>query len=287
MFKGVVKGKYAKVLDNLKSELILRNLSSQTAKAYLYNNNKFLEFIDKSPKNVSKNDIRNYLLYLATDKGVKPNTFNIILNSLRFYYIEVLKKRFKFDFKKAKIEKRVPVVISREDIKKMIDLTSNLKHKIIIEMMYCSGLRVSECLSIMIDDLNLEQKYGLVRKGKGSKDRYFILAEIVIDDIKKFISLRKDKNPYLFIDHQGHLSVRTAQEVVKQAARKAKIKQRVFCHALRSSFATHLLENGASIDKIQRLLGHQSMDTTMMYIRSASVFVKDVESPLDNSFFLK
>jgi len=279
--KGMVKGKYSYVLKNLIAELRLRNYSNRTIEIYAYHNNKFLEFVDKSPKNVGKDDIKQYLTYLAMDKEVEPATFNLIISSLKFYYEEVLKKRFNVDFKRAKLDKHIPTVISRNDIKQMIEITSNLKHKLLIVMLYSSGLRVSECLSLKIDQLSLENRKGMVRKGKCKKDRFFKLSELAVKLITELLDKRKDNNHYLFNDHQGHLAVRSAQKIVKQAAKKANVNGRVFCHAFRSSFATHLIEDKVPIKIVQRLLGHKDIRTTEGYIKCSSQFLDDVESPLD------
>ncbi|MBL7054585.1 tyrosine-type recombinase/integrase [Candidatus Woesearchaeota archaeon] len=281
MIKGMVKGKYAPVLKNLIADLRLRNYSKRTIDSYFYHNNKFLEFVDKSPKDVSKEDIKKYLSYLAINKEVKPATFNLILSSIKFYYEEVLKKRFKLDLKRAKLGKSLPVVISRKEIKQMIEVTSNQKHKLLITVLYSAGLRVSECLSLKIDHISLENKSGIIRKGKGNKDRFFKLSEFAVNLIKRYIEKRNDNNPYLFKDHQGHLSVRSAQVIVKKAAKNAGIKQRVFCHALRSSFATHLIEDKVPINIVQKLLGHKNINTTLGYLNTSASFMDNVESPLD------
>ena len=281
MLKGMARGKYASVLKNLIAELRLRNYSKRTMGSYFYHNNKFLEYVDKSPKYVTKDDIKQYLTFLATNKEVEPATFNLILSSIKFYYAEVLKKRFNVDFKRAKLDKHIPTVISREEIKQMIEVISNLKHKLLIVMLYSSGLRVSECISIKINQLVLENRTGIIRKGKGRKDRYFKLSDFAVDIINEFLKKRKCHNPYLFNDHQGHLSVRSAQQIVKQAAKKANIKRRVFCHALRSSFATHLIEDKVPIATVQKLLGHKDIKTTLGYINTSSDFMNDVVSPLD------
>ena len=281
MLKGMVRGKYSPVLKNLVAELRLRNYSKRTMDSYFYHNNKFLEYVDKSPKYVTKDDIKQYLTFLATNKEVEPATFNLILSSIKFYYEEVLKKRFNVDFKRAKLDKHIPTVISREEIKQMIEVTSNLKHKLLVVILYSSGLRVSECISIKINQLFLENRNGIIRKGKGRKDRYFKLSDFAVGIINEFLEKRKGYNPYLFNDHQGHLSVRSAQKIVKDAAKKAGIKRRVFCHALRSSFATHLIEDKVPIATVQKLLGHKDIKTTLGYINASPDFMNDVVSPLD------
>jgi len=272
---------YTDYLKNLKAEMILRNMSGASVETYMYHNTKFLEFMKKTPKNITKEDIKDYLLYLAADKEVRPATFNIILTSLKFFYGDVLQRRFKVDFKRAKLDKHIPVVLSKEEILSMIDNTKNLKHRILIEMLYGGGLRVGECLRLKIANLDLENKRGIIRRGKGRKDRYFILPEIALNDIKKFLKTRRDNNPYLFNDHGSHLCVRSAQSIVKRVAKKAGINKRVFCHALRSSFATHLIEQGVSIHKVQQLLGHERISTTTMYIKTSPMFLDNIKSPLD------
>jgi len=281
MIEGMVKGKYAPVLRNLVADLRLRNYSKRTIDSYVYHNNKFLEYVDKSPKYVTKDDIKQYLTFLSTNKEVEPATFNLILSSVKFYYEEVLKKRFKLDLKRAKLDKHIPTVIPREEIKRMIEVTLNLKHKLLIVVLYSSGLRVSECISIKIDQLFLEKRSGIIRKGKGKKDRFFKLSDFAVDIVNEFLEKRDDNNPYLFNDHQGHLSVRSAQVIVKKAAKKAGIKRRVFCHALRSSFATHLIEDKVPITTVQKLLGHKDIKTTLGYLNTSASFMDDVVSPLD------
>ena len=272
---------YSKYLKNLRAEMILRNMSRASVETYMYHNMKFLEFMKKTPKNISKQDIKDYLLYLAADREVRPATFNIILTSLKFFYGDVLHRRFNVDFKRAKLDKHIPTVLTKDEILRMIDVTTNLKHKILIEMLYGAGLRVGECLRLKIEHLDLDNKRGIIRRGKGRKDRYFIISEKVAGDIKEFLKSRRDSNPYLFDDHKRYLCVRSAQQIIKRAAKKAKINKRVFCHALRSSFATHLIENGVDIHKVQQLLGHQRISTTTMYIKTSSMFLDEVKSPLD------
>lgn len=276
---GVVD--YSKYLKSLKAEMILRNMSRASIGTYMYHNAKFLGFMKKTPKNITKQDIKDYLLYLAADREVRPATFNIILNSLKFFYGDVLQRRFKVDFKRAKVDKHIPTVLTKDEILRMISVTTNLKHKILIEMLYGAGLRAGECLALKMEQLDLENKRAVIRRGKGRKDRYFILPDIAINDIKKFLKLRKDNNPYLFNDHGSHLCVRSAQKIIKNAARKAGIKKRVFCHALRSSFATHLIEQGIDIHKVQQLLGHKRISTTTMYIKTSAMFLNEIKSPLD------
>ena len=133
-----------------------------------------------------------------------------------------------------------------------------------------------------IDDLNLKEKMGKVISGKGKKDRHIILSNNVIGHISNYLKDRKEDSEYLFPSEKSHITVRMAQKVVNKSAKKAGIKKRVFCHALRSSFATHLLEAGTDIRVIQVLLGHSSISTTERYVKVSTEQLKKVKSPLDS-----
>ena len=164
----------------------------------------------------------------------------------------------------------------------MIATPKNFKHQLLIKMLYSSGLRVSECVNLKINDLELDEKMGTVRGGKGRKDRLIILSENLIADIKKYVGKREDKNPYMFPSKEWHITARMAQKIVNEAAKQADIKKRVFCHALRSSFATHLLESGTDIRVNQELLGHANLQTTQRYTKVSTEQLKKIRSPLDN-----
>jgi len=278
---------FSNTMKNLNAELVLRNFSPKTVKAYSYHVKKFLEFTKKNPLNITKNDVRDYLVYLSSSKEVKPATFNLILSSLTFYFENAMKRRMKIDFKRAKLEQNIPTVISREDVLKLINACSNIKHRLLIEVMYSSGLRVSECLALKIKDLNLDKNYGIVKRGKGNKDRYFMIGKRLKEDIELYLSSRagNDKsNIYLFPDHVGHLCVRTAQCVLQNAKKNARLGYRVYCHALRSSFATHLLEDGVDIHTVQKLLGHSNIRTTLAYIKYSPKQISSIKNPLDRLF---
>jgi site-specific recombinase XerD len=151
----------------------------------------------------------------------------------------------------------------------------------LIELLYSSGLRVSEAVNMKINDLDLKEKIGTVKSGKGKKDRLIILSNTMIKHLESYLKKRKDNNPYVFPSKDKQLSIRQAQKIVKKSAEKADIKKRVFCHALRSSFATHLLESGTDIRMIQELLGHANLATTERYTKVSKEQLKKIKSPLD------
>ncbi len=268
------------MFKTLELELRSRAFSPKTAKAYVYFNQKFLEFIKKKPQQVSQSDIKAYLAYLDS-KHSKAATLNLALQSLKFYYCNILGRRF-MNLKQVRKDKHIPTVLTKQEVAFMIANTKNVKHRLLIKFLYGSGLRVSECIKLKVNDIDISQRIGIVRQGKGRKDRFFLLSPILINDLNKHLRLRIGDNRYIFNSGQSHISIRTAQMVVKQAAKRANIKKRVFCHALRSSFATHLIESGTGIENIQRLLGHENIKTTQGYIKFLPKHLKGIKSPLDN-----
>lgn len=268
--------------QQLETELKLRGYTKATLRSYLSHNRKFLEFIHKQPEEVSEDDIKLYLAYLMTEKNNKPASINLALSSLRFYYETVLKKKIFSDIHSPKVEKKLPTVLTKEEVKMMLSSCTNKKHRLLLEFLYSSGMRVSECVKIKINDLDLKEKMGRVISGKGKKDRHIILSTTFISNLQEYLAARKNGSPYVFTGIKGsHLSVRMAQRIVNDAAQKAGVKKRVFAHALRSTFATHLLEAGTDIRIIQELLGHADLSTTQRYTKVSTEQLKKVKSPLD------
>ena len=269
------------VLSKLENELKIRGLSKNTISTYLFYNRKFLEFIEKKPEDVGEDDIKAYLGHLRSDKERSNRTLALVIAALEFFYVSVLGK--KFEIKRPKVPKSIPTVLSKDEIKRIIDGTKNNKHRLIIELLYSSGLRLSECINLKITDLELEEKIGWVRKGKGAKDRFFILSEKLIDSLKKYLAAEGRKESYLFLGYGGgQLSKRAVQKLVKVAAKRAGVNKEVKVHTLRHSFATHLLEAGIDIRKIQELLGHADLSTTQIYTKVSAEELKKVQSPLDS-----
>ncbi len=269
------------MLGALETELKIRGLSGVTIKNYVIQNERFLNFIKKKAEAVEGSDIKKYMAYLISDLGLKPASVNLTLSSLKFYYEQVLKKKIFEDIKPPKIEKKLPTVLSKDEIKRLLDACSNPKHNLLIKLLYSSGLRVSEAVKMKVDDLDFDERMGRVIEGKGKKDRLIILSKDLISDIKEYLKVRKRSSEYLFPSSHSHITIRMAQKIVQMNALKAGIKKRVFCHALRSSFATHLLESGVDIRYIQELLGHSDLSTTQRYTKVSTEQLKKIVSPLD------
>ena len=269
------------MFDKLETELKIRGFSKRTVDSYIYNNKKFLEFIKKDAKEVNEYDAKKFIAYLMIDLKYKPSSVNLALSSLKFFYKEILQNPAFNAVKPPKSEKKLPTVLTKDEIKKLINAAENPKHRLIIEFMYSSGLRVSECVSLKIDDLDLNEKIGKIKHGKGNKERYIILSENLLNHLDEYLKTKKDESSFIFSVNKRPITVRQAQKVVKDSAKKAGIRKRVFCHALRSSFATHLLEAGTDIRVIQELLGHSNLSTTQIYTKVSTQQLKKVKSPLD------
>ena len=174
-------------LEELKKELASRRYSQRTIKGYLYHNREFLEFSKKSPYEVSNEDIRDYLYHLANDKEVSTSTLNTAINALKFYYGEVLKRRFVYEIKRPKKDKKLPVVLSQEGVFQILSSVNNIKHKAILMHIYSAGLRVSEAVKLKPEDIDTERKLIHIKGAKGRKDRYTILSDTAMDTIGLYI----------------------------------------------------------------------------------------------------
>jgi len=264
----------------IKKEALRRGLSKRTIEIYSYHVNRFLKKCKKDPLAVKKKDINSYLDHLV-DKGASGSTLNLTQNSLRFLFCQIMKRRFLLNIHYSKIPKKLPTVLTKNEILKLFNSIENQKHKLMIELLYSSGLRVSEIVKLRIKDLELHYNYGWVREGKGNKDRLFIIAKRLKNKLILHTSELK-YNDRLFPGRYDHLNTKTVYDVIKKAGKKANIKKNIHPHTLRHSFATHLIEDGYDVAAVQNLLGHNNPKTTMRYLHMASPSMVNVKSPYDN-----
>jgi len=264
------------MLKKLETELKLRGYSKKTLEAYRKYNKDFLRFIKKAPAKISVDDVKFYLAHMISDKESAPRTTNLARSAILFYYNDVLEKGFT-NVKTPKIKASLPSVLTKKEVKKLIECAGTAKSRLIIMTLYSSGLRVSELVNLKWKDLEQADKVAWVRGGKGSKDRMIILSDAII---KSFEQLSKD-SAYIFPGRQGPLTTRNIQNIVSNAKNIAKIDKKVTPHTLRHSFATHLLEDGTDIRIIQELLGHSNLQTTQIYTHISSEQKKKITSPMD------
>ncbi len=227
--------------------------------------------------------LRSYFLYCSNTLKLTENTLHSRINAVKFYFEQVLhREHFFVDIPRPKKASILPKVISTADIRKLFDATTNLKHNTMLKLCYGMGLRVSEIVALKINHIDSANKQVFIERAKGKKDRYANLPESILAQLRAYYLAYKPKM-YLFEGQYGEqYSTRSAQQVFKNALLKARINKDVGIHALRHSYATHLLEQGTDIKFIQELLGHNDIKTTMRYIHVSEQSLKKVKSPLDH-----
>jgi len=267
----------------LQKELLIRKYSIRTMRSYLRYNRDFLLFTGKKPEEIVNEDIKKYLYYMVEKKKVSTPTLNIAINALKFYYGEILKKKFIYEVKRPKKDKKLPVVLSREEVKKILQITENIKHKAILMLMYSGGLRVGEVVRLRPEDIDANRKLIHIRASKGRKDRYTLLSEVALQILREY--WKKEKlGKWLFPswNKEKHITERTVQKIFQNACKKGGIKKNVSVHSLSHSFATHLLESGIDLRYIQELLGHKNSKTIEIYTHVSTKNLSAIIPPLDN-----
>ncbi len=269
------------ILTLVSNEAKRRGLSERTISTYLYCISTFLKKLNKEPHRITKYDIQAYIDSLIA-RDCSGNTLNVHVNALRFLFQEILNKPVVKNITYSKTPQRLPTVLAQEEVQRLFTAITNQKHRLMIELLYASGMRVSELTNLKAEDLLLQKKLGWVRQGKGKKDRIFIIADKLIENIRIHLQKESVSEGYLFKGRKDRpLHTRTLQEIIKRATKKAGIKKYVHPHTLRHSFATHLIENGYDVASVQSLLGHASIKTTMMYVHMADPKLTNIKSPFD------
>lgn len=270
----------ANLIDIITQELKLRNYSPRTIKAYTFVARDLYGYFKKPLGSLSEQELKEYLLN-KQDKKFSSQTIALYANAINFILREIYKRQNFAKIRHPKKSQKLPVVISREEIQKMIGCLENLKHKLIIALAYGAGLRVSEAVRLKVADVNLDELTLIVRQGKGKKDRLTVLPKNIVEELK-IIMAGKGKKDYVFESNRsGRLTEMSAQKVFYNALKKASIKKPASFHSLRHSFATHLLENGVDVRYVQELLGHQNIRTTQRYTQVTNPLLKNIKSPLD------
>ena len=264
-------------LDKLKTELKLRGFSPLTVRNYCFFVEKFIKKTNKETEQIGQEDVRAFLSEMFDSKS--KNTIMLAAASLKFFFSEVLKKDFG-DIPLPKKDKKLPEVLTKDEVVQLIDAADTLKSRLIISFLYSTGLRVSEIVNLKIDDLNLADKTGWVRKGKGSKDRLFMMSENLANELKEYFDYKGKENKYVF-SKEKPLTTRNIQKIIQGTRLRAGMNKKVTPHTLRHSFATHLLEQGTDIRTIQIMLGHSSLSTTQVYTHISNDQLKKVKNPLD------
>ncbi len=260
-------------LWRLKLGLKYGGFSGGALGTYLFHSRDFLRFLGKSMESSSEEDIKRYIAFITENRS--PATAGLALSAIRFFYKEVLGRDF-YGLQSPEGDRRLPAILTGGEAKNLLNAVKNLKHRILLELMYGCGLRVPEALNLKIQDLDLSRKVIRVFD-KGMRERLVPVPRRLARDLEFYARFR-DESPYVIPSGRGgRLCMKSAQKIVEGAAKKAGIKKRISPHTLRHSFATHLLEQGTSIRTIQGLLGHARIQTA----RPCTQTPQPVTSPLD------
>ena len=276
-------------LMRLRDEVLIRGYSPQTLKSYSFFVKEFLILLSdrgvlssSSLLNMSEQDVKSYVLW-QVNKGRGGESVRLSVSAVSFFAVNVLGlKSFVLEKPvRPKKKKVLPKVIPKKVILKMIDLTSNIKHRLVLELLYSSGLRLSELISLKREDIDFYSNTLRVHSGKGGKDRVTVFSESIKNDLFDYVSKTNFSSDFLFEGRTGKYSKKTVQKIVEQSADRVRVNgefgselfipRRIHPHMLRHSFATHLLEAGTDLRLIQKLLGHSSIKTTQGYTYIAKV----------------
>ncbi len=264
-------------------ELLLMNYSINTRRNYRSDFLRFLNFYeDINPTEISSEQIRQYMLHGIKEEKISASATNGRINAIKFYYEKVLKQaRRVYDLPRPKKPSKLPNILSEDEVYRLLAALENVKHRAILYLAYSAGFRISEVVNLKIPDIDSQRMLIHIRNAKGYKDRYVSLSPVLLENLRLYFVKYKPK-VYLFEGQAGEAySVRSIQEVFKNAKQLADIKKPASFHSLRHSFATHLLEAGTDIRYIQEMLGHASIKTTEIYTHVSRKSLGTIESPLD------
>lgn len=268
----------------MEEEIKLKGYSNKTSKSYLGHIRRFSSFINKDLDEISNDEVRKYALFLLEKEGVSHSYVNQAISSIKFLCNNVLNQNITIDsISRPKREKKLPVVLSFHEVSKILVALKNEKHKTILSLIYSAGLRVGEVVKLKPEDIDSERMLIRVEQGKGKKDRYTILSQITLEQLRKYYRLYQPEK-WLFPgqNNMGYITERTVQKIFENACSAVNIKKGVSVHSLRHSFATHLLEGGIDLRYIQELLGHASSKTTEIYTHVTEKSLMNIKSPLDS-----
>jgi len=264
-------------------DLRVRNFAPGTIELYVRSVARFAQHFSKSPDELGPEHIREYQTYLVNTKKVSWSVFNCAVCSLRFFYKFTLGKPWMIEhIPFPKQERKLPVVLSPEEVETFIQAISNLKYRTVLMTMYGSGVRIAEALALQLDDIDSRRMLIRVRQGKGRRDRYTILSPTLLEALRRYWKSTHSR-PWLFAgaSPEQPLTQNTMLVAVRRAREKAGLKKHVTSHTMRHCFATHLLEAGVDLRTIQVLLGHRSLNTSALYLHVAAGALRSNGTPID------
>jgi len=269
-------------------DMRMRKLSDKTQSHYIRAVRQFAGFLGRSPDTAGVEDLRRYQLHLV-DRGTSPVSLNAAITGLKFFFEVTLDQgELIAKMQPVRVPRTLPVVLSREEVARLIAATGNLKHQTALSVAYGAGLRASEVVALKVGDIDSERMTLRIEQGKGAKDRYAMLSPVLLERLRVWWRVARAQGKmldggWLFpgLNPIESLSTRQLNRAVHAAAQGARIDKRVSMHTLRHSFATHLLEQKVDIRVIQVLLGHKKLETTALYAQVATDILREVISPLE------
>lgn len=268
-------------------ELERRNYAKSTADAYVHALKEFAAYFRRPPDQLGPKQISDFQLHLLRDLKLAPLTVRQHIAAVRFFFVHTLKRHYPpGEFRYPKNPKKLPIILSKEEVARMIDAATTLLHRTLLMTLYSTGMRRAEVASLKVGDIDSARMVIHIRQGKGSRDRDVPLSPVLLETLREYWRWKKPRE-YLFPGetYRGskcqHLTSKAVYHAVKGAARRADIQKNVGPHTLRHSFATHLLESGADLRTIQLLLGHASLNHTTVYLHLSQRHLRACPNPLD------
>jgi len=267
----------------MEADMVIRGLAYRTRQSYVESVANLAKFYGKRPDQIDEAEVQRYLLHLLEARQLAHSSCNVVCSALQFFYRVTLKRReAEFCLPRPKVPSKLPAILSREEIATLIEKTANPKHRAILMTTYAAGLRLSEVCRLKVAAIDSDRMTLRVEQGKGAKDRYTLLSPRLLTELRRYWLAYR---PLLWLfpmqDGQQPIADRTVQKIFYAAKDRAGIAKQCGIHGLRHAFATHLLEAGVDVHRIQRLMGHGSLTTTARYFHLAQKQLSGTPSPLD------
>jgi len=269
-------------------DMRMRKFGEKTQLDYIRAVRNFTKYLGRSPDTATVEDLRNYQLHLV-DHGVSPASLNSAISGLKFFFNVTLDRpALVAKMQPVHLPRKLPVILSPEEVKRLIAAAGNLKHQTALALAYATGLRVNEVAVLKVGDIDSQRMTLRVEQGKGQKDRYAMLSPVLLERLRVWWRVARAQGKmleggWLFPGQNPvrHLSARQLNRAIHAAADEAGIEKHISMHSLRHAFATHLLEQRVDIRLIQVLLGHKKLETTALYAQVATDILREVVSPLE------
>lgn len=272
------------VLQKMKEDMQLRNFSKYSFYTYSHKAEEMMKYFGKPMEEVTTDEMRKYLLMLKEERHLANKTVNYYNSILRFMYevtLDIVLNKKQIPMLKNRRE--ITKVLTKEELSAFFNACDDIKYKMIFMLIYGSGLRIGEAANLRVKDIDSKKMRIFVRDGKGNKERYTILPKASLEMLREYYKRERPNHPegYLFLNSEGNpLKVERMRVYFRRYRRKAKLNDKFVVHSLRHSFATNLIENGATLIQVKELLGHSNIRSTMEYVHIANIDL-GIESPLD------